>query len=247
MRDSSRKNIIDAFLGPFPYFRVGMRHAAQLSSGFSKEIALKRAMDYISSSTVDGDYLEFGVWRGRSFAAACYLARKQGLSINFYAFDSFRGLPENTEVDVTGKQAFRQGDYSCSEREFLNNIKRTGADMNRVITVPGWYHESLKPDNPRLVNCNKAAVVWIECDLYRSCIQVLNFLTNRIQYGTLICFDDWFRYKPDPNTGEQRAFREWLTMNPHLSAVELMRIGWEGNCFVIHDERQNRSLVEEHI
>lgn len=27
-------------------------------------------------------------------------------------------------------------------------------------------------------------------------------------------------------------FLRWLAVNPHLSAVEPMRIGWEGNCFV---------------
>jgi O-methyltransferase len=243
------KTFTEALLGSFPYFRFGMRHAAQLSSGFSKEVALKRAMDYVASSGVDGDYLEFGVWRGRSFAAACYLATKRRLSMDFYAFDSFLGLPEDIEVDATGKQAFKHGDYCCSEREFLNNVRRTGADMKRVITVPGWYHESLRPDNPRLVNLKTAAIVWVDCDLYSSCVQVLDFLTNRtvLQYGTLICFDDWFRYKADPNAGEQRAFREWLAANSHLSAVELMRIGWEGNCFVIHDEMQCRTPMEQHI
>jgi hypothetical protein len=240
------KTVTEMLFGPFPYFRLGMRSAAQLSSGFSKEVAIKRAMDYIASSGIHGDYLEFGVWRGRSFAAACYLARKRGQGqMNFYAFDSFEGLPKNSEVDATGEQAFNAGEYSCCESEFLNNIRRTGADMRRVITVPGWYSESLRPENPRLVNLKEAAVVWIDCDLYSSCVQVLDFLTNFVQYGTLICFDDWFRFKADPCAGEQRAFREWLAANPHLSAVELMRIGWEGNCFIVHDETQRQTPMEE--
>ena len=102
----------------------------------------------------------------------------------------------------------------------------------------------LRPDNPLLADLKKAAIAWVDCDLYSSCLQVLNFLTNYVQYGTLICFDDWFRYKGDPNAGEQRAFREWLAANPHLSAVELMRIGWEGNCFILHDERQERTPMD---
>jgi O-methyltransferase len=239
--------LIERFLGPTPYFRFGMRHLAQFCSGFSKEVTLKRAMDYLASSGVHGDYLEFGVWRGRSFAAACYLAKKRRLPMTFYAIDSFSGLPEQIELDATGHQPFKKGAYCCSEREFLNNVRRTGADMKRVITVPGWYHESLNPNNPRFVSLKSAAVAWVDCDLYSSCVRVLNFLTNYIQYGTLICFDDWFRYKADPNAGEQRAFREWLTANPHLSAVELMRIGWEGNCFIIHDETQRRTQTEGQI
>ena len=46
------------------------------------------------------------------------------------------------------------------------------------------------------------------------------------------------------NSGEQRAFREWLDRNPHLSAVELMRYGWCGNSFVIHDATSIRPSNE---
>jgi len=155
--------------------------------------------------------------------------------MNLYAFDSFAGLPENNELDAAGHQWFKGGAYSCSEQEFLKNVRRSGADMHRVITVPGWFEESLKVDNPRLRNLQKAAVVWVDCDLYSSACAVLNFITPYLQYGTLMLFDDWFAYRADPNAGEQRAFREWLHRNPHLSAVELMRFGWHGNSFVIHD------------
>jgi hypothetical protein len=160
--------------------------------------------------------------------------------MRFYAFDSFAGLPSADEVDATGQQPFRAGEYCCSKQKFLRNLRRSGADMKRVITVPWWYHESLRPDNPRLAELKIAAVVWVDCDLYSSCIRVLDFVTRYVQYGTLVCFDDWFRYKGDPNAGEQRAFHEWLAANPNLSAVELMRIGWEGNCFIVRDKDQHQ-------
>jgi O-methyltransferase len=227
--------LVERLLGPLPYFRFGLKHVAKLCSGLAREVALDQAMEYIRSSRLEGDYLEFGVWKGRAFTAACYLARKKGLGMNFYAFDSFRGLPSNDEVDAAGHQPFKGGGYICSEREFLRNVRRTGAEMKRVVTVPGWFEESLKPDNPLLINLRKAAVVWVDCDLYSSTCAVLNFVTQYLQYGTLMVFDDWFLYRADPNAGEQRAFREWLQRNPHLSAVELLRFGWHGNSFVIHD------------
>ena len=37
-------------------------------------------MSYAHASEIEGDYLEFGVWRGRAFSAACYLAKKRGLA-----------------------------------------------------------------------------------------------------------------------------------------------------------------------
>jgi hypothetical protein len=195
-------------------------------------------MDYVNTSQIEGDYLEFGVWEGRTFAAACYLANKRGLAMNFYAFDSFAGLPENKEADASGYQMYAGGSYSCSEEKFLRNVSRTGAEMERVTTVPGWYNDSLRPDNPRLTNLRKAALVYVDCDLCSSTSCVLNFLTRYLQYGTLILFDDWFCYRADPNAGQQRAFRSWLDVSPQLSAVELMRFSWYGNSFVIHNDRQ---------
>jgi hypothetical protein len=198
-------------------------------------MALTRAMEYARCSRLEGDYLEFGVWRGRAFAASCYLAKRNKLDMNFYAFDSFGGIPKNDEQDVAGHQWYREGLYSYSEGEFLRNIRRTGADMTKVISVPGFFSESLKPTNPLLAKLKRAAIVWIDCNLYSSTCEVLNFLTPYLQYGTIIFFDDWFAFRADPNAGEQRAFREWLDRNPQLSAVEMVRFGWDGNSFIIHD------------
>jgi hypothetical protein len=240
------KKVMETVLGPHRYFYFGVKQAAKLSSGFTRERALDQAMSYVYASKLEGDYLEFGVWRGRAFSAACYFARKRGLKMNFYAFDSFCGFPENNERDPNGYKWFVEGVYKYSEGQFLKNVRRTGADMKRVTAVPGWFEDSLKPDNPLIRNLRKAAVVWIDCDLYSSTRTVLNFLTPYLQYGTLLLFDDWFAFLADPHAGQQRAFREWMEANPQLSYVELMRFGWCGNSFVIHDKsrRATAQLIQ---
>lgn len=238
--------MFERLFGPFMYFRFGMKYVAKLSSGFPREVALDRAMAYAKTSGIEGDYLEFGVFRGERFAAASYLSRKRGLTMSLYAFDSFAGIPKNQEMDSSGYKMYERGAYACSEVEFLKNVRRTGADMDQVITVPGFFEESLKPEHPRIAKLRKAAVVWVDCDLYSSTVCVLNFLTKYLQHGSLIIFDDYFCYRADPKVGEQRAFREWLDMNPGFSAVELMRFSWHGNSFVIHreDATSNPSTVE---
>jgi len=237
-------DVLERLLGRSLYFRFGI-YAGKLSgplSAFPRQAALSLAMHYVQMSRLEGDYLEFGVWQGKTFAAACYLARKRKLPMNFYAFDSFAGLPENQEKDASGHQMYKGGTFNCSESEFLKNVRRTGADTQRVITVPGWFEESLQPDNQKLANLRKAAVVWVDCDLYSSTVSVLNFLTKYLQYGTVVFFDDWLAHRADPNAGEQRAFREWLAAKPHLSAVEFLRFGWCGCSFVIHDQAGVRGV-----
>ena len=87
-------------------------------------------------------------------------------------------------------------------------------------------------------------MAWIDCNFYSSTRTVLDFVKPYLQYGTLMFFEDWFSFRADPNSGEQRAFREWLDRNPHLSGVELMRCGWCGNSFVIHDATSIRPSNE---
>jgi O-methyltransferase len=231
-----RTSALEKLLGSFLYFRIGIYAGkfAGTRGTFSCEAALNHAMNYVYACGIEGDYLEFGAWEGRVFSAACYLGQKRNSSMKFYAFDSFAGLPENNEADAAGYQMYKPGTFDCSEPEFLKNVCRKGADMNRVVTVPGWFEESLRSDNPRLANLRKAAIVWVDCALYASTATALSFLTPYVQHGTIILFDDWFCFRGDPHAGEQRAFREWLDANPQFSATEMMRFSWHGNSFIIH-------------
>jgi O-methyltransferase len=137
---------------------------------------------------------------------------------------------------------YKPGTFDCTEANFLRNVQRTGADMKRVITIPGWFEDSLRTENPKLANLHKAAVVWVDCDLYSSSVSVLKFLTPHLQYGTVVFFDDWLAHRADPNCGEQRAFKESMAANPNLSAVEFVQMGWVGNSFVMHDRAGAQSV-----
>ena len=69
---------------------------------------IETAFGFIHNNGIKGDYLEFGVFRGRTFAEAWNAARRYGRQkMHFYAFDSFTGLPELSDKDNGG--AFRQG------------------------------------------------------------------------------------------------------------------------------------------
>jgi O-methyltransferase len=48
-------------------------------------------------------------------------------------------------------------------------------------------------------------VIWVDCDLYESTVPVLDFITEYIQDGTVIIFDDWYSFRADPDRGEQKA------------------------------------------
>lgn len=200
-----------------------------------REKIIENAMGFVAASQVEGDYMEFGVYKGMTFISAFHIAQKTNLkSMNFYAFDSFQGLPEITEVDSDIHRPFSNGDYSCDANKFKKNISLTKVDLSKVKIISGWYDEVLNEETKKKFLIKKASIVWIDCDLYKSTVSVLNFITNHIEDGTIIVFDDWFCFRGNPNKGEQKAFTEWLKKNPSIKVTEFHKFGWHGNSFIVH-------------
>ncbi len=207
----------------------------QLLGYLPQEEVLSAAMNFAMWSEVEGDYLEFGVYEGRRLSFAFYLAqRNNNKSMRFCAFDSFEGLPPISGVDFEGYQQFSQGEYSCDRRRFDDSISKNGVDVDKVEVVEGWYRDTLNDETKQRLGIKAAAIVWIDCDLYESTVPVLDFITDYVQDGTVVIFDDWFCFRGDPNRGEQRAFREWLARNPKVTATEFHKFSWHGNSFILH-------------
>jgi hypothetical protein len=211
---------------PNRYFWPGMRLLVKSHSAFACEIALEQGMNFVKTCGVGGDYVEFGVFQGRTFMAACHLARERGLDMQLWAFDSFEGLPDN-------EGEFHSGGYRCDLQSFKRNLNKFMRKSSRIHIVPGWFSDSLKDDNPDLKPLRPVAMAWIDCDLYQSAVPVLNFLTHRVQDGTLLFFDDWFNFKGRHDCGEQRACNEWLLREPQITFTEYSRFGWHGKSFIV--------------
>ena len=161
---------------------------------------------------VDGLWLEFGVYRGRTITAIA-----QNTTNIIYGFDSFEGLPEFWDGDNP------EGVYS------LNGTAPMGAIAGSNDDNPGMYDSSPTqiiqpwPMNVRLVkglfenslptfleeNEEPLAFVNIDSDLYSSAKTVLDLLEDRFQDGTIITFDELCDY-PTYREHEIKAFAEFL-------------------------------------
>ena len=212
---------------------------------------IRTGASFAAWNQIEGDYLEFGVFRGDSLAAA-FLAmeserqqvirhaesatdddyqRWQKSPPRYFAFDSFEGLPPG----VAARQVdYAAGSYSASESFFRSNIAQQGVDLSRVISVPGFYDQSLTPEVKKKHELKQAALVMIDCDLYESTVPVLDFLTSIVGQGTILIFHDWFRFKGSPKHGEQRACLEWLERNPHLELIEYWKEGPQAMAFLVN-------------
>lgn len=170
-----------------------------------------QAFRFAQQSCLKGYYAEFGVWQGQSMFTAiqnneklkdfCKRYNKDNSfdCLGFVGYDSFDGFPEFEDGDeLEGYTAFYQGKFKDTSYDEICEA------IPRARFVKGYFNESFKdePDYP-------IAIAHIDCDIYSSTVDVLNFITPRLVDGAVLLWDDWFCYQGRPDKGERRAFLEW--------------------------------------
>jgi O-methyltransferase len=200
-----------------------------------KEEMLHTCLEYVSLAEIQGDYLEFGVWKGRSLISAYHLSRRfDGLSqMRFFGFDSFKGIPPLTENGFESEE-FPPGTFRASIEETTRYLEEAKVDIARVSLVEGWYSDVLNAATRRNLSLKAAAVVYVDCNVYESAALVLDFIEPHLVDGSVIIFDDWYCFKNNSDRGEQKAFTEWLARNPHIQATPYKEFGWDGKSFLIN-------------
>lgn len=160
---------------------------------------------------ITGYYFEFGSHEGNTMRLAWKHFRHL-FQWTFVAFDSFEGLPEVTDRDKI--DIFKKGRLATAEDEFVRVVTAAGMPRERLRTVKGFYDATLTPALRDELLPGKAAVVYVDCDLYASTVPVLEFVKGLLQVGTIIVFDDWNCYHADPNKGGRLAWAEFRERNP---------------------------------
>ena len=162
---------------------------------------------------IKGYYFEFGCHEANTMRMAWRHFRHL-FDWTFVAFDSFEGLPEPTPEDRSA--IFTAGNLATGEAQFVTICRAAGMSAERLLTVKGFYDASLTAALRDRLLPAKAAVVYVDCDLYSSTVTVLDFIVPFLQEGTVIVFDDWNCFHANPNRGERRAWREFLEAHPDL-------------------------------
>ena len=162
---------------------------------------------------VPGYYFEFGCNEANTIrnAWSCF---EHLFDFHYVGFDSFEGLPEIAEIDK--QQIWAKGKLAFAEDEFIRRAVAHGIPREKLTTVKGFYDSSLTEDVKIRFLPTKAAVIYIDCDLYASTVPVLEWVKDFLQTGTVIVFDDWYCFCGDPTRGEQRAWSEFIAANPEL-------------------------------
>jgi hypothetical protein len=147
----------------------------------------RELLDYaLAQVAVPGHHLEFGVYSGGTIR---YIARRKPTAV-IHGFDSFEGLPEAWSGFNLGQRAF----------SVTGKLPRVPGN---VALHKGWFKETI--GKWAAENSGPVAFLHIDCDLYSSTIDIFTGLSDRLQAGTVIVFDEYFNYPG----WEQHEFKAW--------------------------------------
>ena len=169
---------------------------------------------------VTGYYFEFGCNEANTMRKA-WDHFHHLFDFTFVGFDSFEGLPEIADIDR--QLIWEKGKLAFAEKRFIKRVIGHGMPANKLRTVRGFYENSLSVELKEALLPTKAAVIYIDCDLYISTVPVLEWMVDFLQVGTVIVFDDWYCFYGDPQRGEQLAWNEFRKRNPQLRFSEFVR------------------------
>ncbi len=161
---------------------VGMRKRTRLS--WIRFAQLARLAREVVRDGIDGDYAEFGVWRGGSLFLVASLWREAGqIERRLSGFDSFEGLPAPDHGrDGAG---FFEGQFADTEFEEVAGFF-AARGLDRVELHRGWFSDTIDRLGDRPL-----ALCHIDADLYDSVKLALERTYDLVSPGGVILFDDY--------------------------------------------------------
>lgn len=189
----------------------------------------------LSFNGIDGDYVEFGCWTGKTFHMAYRESRKFEKSCHLWAFDSFCGLPPQS-LPEDQHPVWIEGHMKTSLAEFTEICRRNGIPRSEYSVVPGFYSDTIGGHGPAPARLpENICLAYIDCDLYSSTRTVLDFLCTRMKHGMVLALDDYYNWSSNALAGERRALLDFMAGQERFRLLPYIQFGWHGMSFVAED------------
>lgn len=185
-----------------------------------------------------GTCLEFGVYRGSSYVWQAKQMQERYLKSTLIGFDSWKGLPEETP-GVWVPERHRPGSYASSKSDVLQKLE--GIKCDRFTLVDGLFSDSLTLELQKSIR--NVIFINIDVDLYKSTVELLDFVRPLLQPGTILYWDDW----RDPRDGykgmwgEELAWNFWM-LKQHGLGAEALEVDFNNKRSMIVTEVDGRSF-----
>ena len=186
-----------------------------------------RALEF---NGISGDYAEFGCHGARTFRMAAEQIGRRGTRRHLWAFDSFLGLPDNLDARDEHPR-WTKGKMMTTRPAFEATLAEAGIGPKRYTVVEGYYSDTLVRTD--IAFPEDIALAYIDCDLYTSTRDVLDWLAPRLKHGMILAFDDYFCWSATQVSGERAAFAEFRDAQPRWGFHRYRDYGWAGCSYVV--------------
>lgn len=184
-------------------------------------IATYETVKEVVKNQIEGSFVECGVARGGCAALMAIIARNEEKGRRTWLFDSFEGLPRQSDKDGVQKQVRHKGreandlaeGYCLGTFDKVSSLlyKKLGLDPLKVIMVKGWFQDSLP-----MVRVGKIAVLRLDGDWYESTKCCLENLYDNVVTGGYLIIDDYqlqgCRFAVD-EFQSSRGFKAYMTFD----------------------------------
>lgn len=205
-----------------------------LEHNVQKYEALRKAFYLTALDKLEGDYLEFGVFTGSSFVAACRIHRRLGmfgkLATRFFGFDSFSGF--GTVTDKDKHPFYLDTIFQVNAAKVISNIRKKTKGLP-VEIIEGYFDQTLSGQRAAERGITQARIVFIDCDLMEPTRLVLAYVKDALQPGTILIMDDFFSYRGDEQRGVAGAFAAFQRDNPNIMFRRVFEYGYGGVAYIV--------------
>ena len=177
--------------------------------------SLFNSVKYIIDKNIEGDFVECGVWKGgSSMLIGKYLSLRNIKNKKIYLYDTFEGMVEPTEKDVSLQgvlaidefQKLTTGDdtstWCNSPLEVVKeNMMKTGLEESNIILVKGKVEKTI----PKTIPENKIALLRLDTDWYTSTKHELVHLYPNLVVNGVLIIDDFGHWE-----GAKKAVVEYF-------------------------------------
>tara|TARA_B100002052_G_C15871951_1_gene595134 strand:- start:594 stop:1235 length:642 start_codon:yes stop_codon:yes gene_type:complete len=147
----------------------------------NKFIQIYKIWNNIKLDSIQGDYIEFGIFKGKSLYHSVKTAKKINAekNITFWGLDSFEGFP------VENHEFYKAKNFKASKSKVKNSFNK----YKNVKIIDGYFEDTLSSDE--LQNIENISFAFIDCDIYESAQVAFKFIKSKMTKGGFIMIDDF--------------------------------------------------------
>ncbi len=162
-----------------------------------------------------GNVAELGCYTGTTSLFIRRLLNAYNFLGEFHVYDSFAGLPEKTNEDISAAgDQFVKGELLAPRKTFVENFKK--ASLKLPVIHKGWFSDLTTHDIPATV-----MFAFLDGDYYESIKDSFRVVTPRLAPEATILVDD---YASEALPGAARATNEWARQH-HLTVQSQASLG----------------------